>query len=234
MNKITIGLADDQVLFLNGIRNVIASQPDMSVRWQETNGRDGITSATAEPVDVILMDVQMPVLDGITATRNITATNPSTRIIILTTFDDKDYVLEGLAAGASGFLLKDAEPEILLTSIRTVFAGDAVISPRATNHVISSLHETAGRIDPVHSGIHLSQEDRARLDSLTDREREILVAVGRGWTNTDICQRLFISMATVKTHVGKVMAKTESRDRVHVALFAYRTGLVERGDLLDS
>lgn len=234
MNKITIGLVDDQVLFLNGIRNVIASQPDMSVRWQETNGRDGITSATAEPVDVILMDVQMPVLDGITATRNITATNPSTRIIILTTFDDKDYVLEGLAAGASGFLLKDVEPEILLTSIRTVFAGDAVISPRATNHVISSLHETAGKTDPVHSGIHLSQEDRARLDSLTDREREILVAVGRGWTNTDICQRLFISMATVKTHVGKVMAKTESRDRVHVALFAYRTGLVERGDLLDS
>lgn len=234
MNRITIGLVDDQVLFLNGIRNVIASQPDMSVRWQETNGRDGITSANSEPVDVILMDVQMPVLDGISATRNIAATTPSTRVIILTTFDDKDYVLEGLAAGASGFILKDAEPETLLTSIRTVFAGDAVISPRATNHVISNLHETTEGINPAHASIRLSQDDRTRLDSLTDREREILVAVGRGWTNTDICQRLFISMPTVKTHVGKVMAKTGSRDRVHVALFAYRTGLVDRGDLLDS
>ncbi|WP_018297424.1 response regulator [Corynebacterium lubricantis] len=234
MSGITVGLVDDQVLFLNGIHSVISSQPDMSVQWQKTNGQDGVNSAITNPVDVILMDVQMPVLDGISATRQITEKQPTTKTVILTTFDDEDYVLGGLSAGASGFILKDAEPETLLASIRTIVAGDAVISPRATTHIISRLHRKVADPAAETSVLRLSPEDHARLETLTGREREVLTAVGRGWTNTEICQRLFISMPTVKTHVGRVMAKTGSRDRVHVALFAYRTGLVDRSDLLDS
>lgn len=228
MSAHTIGLADDQSLFLHGIRGVIDSQPDLAVRWLAANGEEALTSAAEQPVDIVLMDVQMPVLDGIAATRQLTQRHPDTKVIILTTFDDEDYVLGGLAAGASGFLLKDAEPEALLDAIRTVAAGDAVISPKATNRIVAKLNEAPEQSLP------LSPADRLALEELTEREREVLVAIGRGWTNTEITERMFISMPTVKTHVGRVLAKTSSRDRVHAALFAYRTGLVERADLLDS
>lgn len=228
MTTHTIGLADDQALFLHGIRGVIDSQPDLEVRWLAANGEEALTNAAEQPIDIVLMDVQMPVLDGIAATRQLTQRQPDTKVIILTTFDDEDYVLGGLAAGASGFLLKDAEPEALLDAIRTVAAGDAVISPKATNRVVAKLNEVPEQT------LTLSPADRRALDELTEREREVLVAMGRGWTNTEIAERMFISMPTVKTHVGRVLAKTGSRDRVHAALFAYRTGLVERADLLDS
>lgn len=228
MNAQTIGLADDQVLFLHGIGGVIDSQPDLEVRWLAANGDEALAKAAEHPVDVVLMDVQMPVLDGIAATRLLTQHHPDSKVIILTTFDDEDYVLGGLAAGASGFLLKDIEPEALLDAIRTVAAGDAVISPKATNRLVARLNEAPEQTFSV------SPADRLALEVLTTREREVLVAVGRGWTNAEIAERMFISMPTVKTHVGRVLAKTNSRDRVHAALFAYRTGLVERADLLDS
>lgn len=227
MTPISIALVDDQTLFLHGIRTVIDSQPDMEVRWLATNGENALTEMSTHPVDLVLMDVQMPVLDGIAATRQITQRFPTAKVIILTTFDDEDYVLGGLAAGASGFLLKDAEPDRLLDSIRTVAAGDAVISPRATNRIVD-------RLKAPHEAVLLSPADRLAIGELTVRESEVLVAIGRGWTNKEIAERMFISMPTVKTHVGRVLAKTQSRDRVHAALFAYRTGLVARGDLLDS
>ncbi|OFT74823.1 DNA-binding response regulator [Corynebacterium sp. HMSC30G07] len=225
---ITLGLVDDQALFLHGIRSVIDSQQDMQVRWLAGNGKEAVQACSNEAVDIVLMDVQMPVLDGIAATRQVVATHPATKVIILTTFDDEAYVLGGLGAGASGFLLKDAEPETLLDAIRTVANGDAVISPRATNRVVAKLHA------PDEETVALSPADRLALTDLTEREREVLVAIGRGWSNTEIAERMFISMPTVKTHVGRVLAKTQSRDRVHAALFAYRTGLVSRTDLLDS
>ena len=225
---ITLGLVDDQALFLHGIRSVIDSQQDMQVRWLADNGKEAVQACSNEAVDIVLMDVQMPVLDGIGATRQVVATHPATKVIILTTFDDEAYVLGGLGAGASGFLLKDAEAETLLDAIRTVAHGDAVISPRATNRVVAKLHA------PDEETVSLSPADRLALTDLTEREREVLVAIGRGWSNTEIAERMFISMPTVKTHVGRVLAKTQSRDRVHAALFAYRTGLVSRADLLDS
>lgn len=225
---ITLGLADDQALFLHGIRNVLDSQPDMEVRWLAANGEEAVQACDSDPAGIVLMDVQMPVLDGIAATRCITQHHPDTKVIVLTTFDDEDYVLGGIGAGASGFLLKDAEPEALLDAIRTVAGGDAVISPRATNRIVAKLAA------PTEDAVALSAADRLALRELTEREREVLIAIARGWSNGEIAERMFISMPTVKTHVGRVLAKTQSRDRVHAALFAYRTGLVSRTDLLDS
>lgn len=225
---ITLGLADDQALFLHGIRNVLDSQPDMEARWLAANGEEAVQACDSDPVGIVLMDVQMPVLDGIAATRRITQHHPDTKVIVLTTFDDEDYVLGGIGAGASGFLLKDAEPEVLLDAIRTVAGGDAVISPRATNRIVAKLAA------PTEKAVALSAADRLALGELTEREREVLIAIARGWSNGEIAERMFISMPTVKTHVGRVLAKTQSRDRVHAALFAYRTGLVSRADLLDS
>lgn len=229
----SIGLVDDQPLFLNGIRNVVNSQPDLDVLWTANNGREALELMGTNPVDLVLMDVQMPVLDGISATRTLAQLHPETKVVILTTFDDEGYVIDGLAAGASGFLLKDVEPEVLLEAIRTVVAGDAVISPRATNRIVTRLHSRADVDAQTQNNLQVRAADRKAMESLTEREQEVLVAIGRGWTNTDICERMFISMPTVKTHVGRVLAKTQSRDRVHAALFAYRTGLVDRADLLD-
>lgn len=225
---ITLGLADDQALFLHGIRNVLDSQPDMEVRWLAANGEEAVQACDSDPVGIVLMDVQMPVLDGIAATRRITQHHPDTKVIVLTTFDDEAYVLGGISAGASGFLLKDAEPEALLDAIRTVAGGDAVISPRATNRIVAKLAA------PTEEAVALSAADGLALGELTERELEVLIAIARGWSNGEIAERMFISMPTVKTHVGRVLAKTQSRDRVHAALFAYRTGLVSRTDLLDS
>ena len=223
-----VGLVDDQVLFLHGIAQIISSQPDMDVIWQANNGEDALTQCAATPADVVLMDVQMPVRDGISTTAEIASTLPETKVIILTTFDDEDYVVAGLRAGASGFVLKDAEPEELLSALRTVYRGDAVISPRATKRLVHSMR------DDSTDALSISGADRRVLESLTAREQEILEAIGMGWSNTEICERMFISMPTVKTHVGRVLAKTSSRDRVHAALFAYRTGVVSRADLLSS
>ncbi|WP_257159874.1 response regulator [Corynebacterium cystitidis] len=217
---ITLGLVDDQPLFVEGISMIVSSQPDMQVRWMAHNGAEAIEKAAAQPVDIVLIDVQMPVLDGISATVELVAAHPSTSVVILTTFDDQDYVVNGLAAGASGFLLKDTEPETLLRSIRTVHQGEAIISPRATTRLISRLRTQS----PVSAP---GADDVKILERLTEREKEILIAIAHGWSNTEISQRMFITMATVKTHVGRILAKTGSRDRVHAVIFAYRTGLVD-------
>lgn len=223
---LTVALVDDQALFLMGIAMVIDSQDDMTVRWQANDGAEATERAKAEPVDVILMDVQMPKVDGIAATTAIIAEHPASKIIMLTTFDDEDYILGAISAGASGFLLKDTEPEDLLAAIRTVVGGDSVISPRATARIVRRLRHAPDQ------QLSLSPADRRILAELTPRETEILVAIGKGWSNQEICERLWISMPTTKTHVGRILTKTDARDRVHAALFAHRVGLVSRDDLL--
>lgn len=227
-----VGLADDQQLFTSGVAMVVASQPDMEVAWQAHNGREALEANRRSPADVILMDVQMPVLDGISATRELTASGSDTRVIILTTFDTQQYVVDGLGAGASGFLLKDTPPEELLGAIRTVAQGEAVISPRSTKKLLEQVRPVLEGSSPAQ--VALDHHTRRVLAELTPREQEVLIAMARGWSNTEICERLFVSMPTVKTHVSHVLAKTNSRDRVQAVLFAFRTGLVSREDLLGS
>lgn len=223
---IRIGLVDDQALFRAGMAMVISSQADLEVAWQAGDGQEALRSCATDLVDVVLMDVQMPVMDGIEATRQMLAAHQQVRVVILTTFDVEEYVVAGLSAGASGFLLKDTEPEGLLAAVRTVAAGDAVISPRATRRIIARLRET-----PTEQ-LEVPARDQRVVESLTPRELEVLVAIAKGWSNTEITQRLFISMPTVKTHVGRVLSKIGARDRIHAAVFAYRSGLVDREDLL--
>ncbi|MGY6463363.1 response regulator [Corynebacterium sp. UMB8791] len=233
MSSIHIGIVDDQVLFLHGIRRVIDSQTDLQVVWLASNGAEALEQQATHPVDIVLMDVQMPILDGITSTAEYAKRFPDVKVVILTTFDDEDYVVNALKAGASGFLLKDSQPEVLLDAIRTVAAGDAVVSPRATKRIIARFSNRAHLTAHADVDASLSGSDRRALGELTAREREVLIAIGRGWSNSEISDRMFISMPTVKTHVGRILSKTQSRDRVHAALFAYRTGLVSRSDLLD-
>ncbi|MDO5683776.1 MAG: response regulator transcription factor, partial [Propionibacteriaceae bacterium] len=197
---------------------VVGSQSDMTVAWQADNGREALTQNAASAADVILMDVQMPVLDGISATRELTASGSPTRVIILTTFDTQEYVIDGLGAGASGFLLKDTPPEELLAAIRTVHDGEAVISPRSTKRLLEQVRPVLGGAPDQPPT--LDRDTRRVIDDLTPRELEVLIAMAKGWTNTEICERLFVSMPTVKTHVSHVLAKTGSRDRVQAVLFA--------------
>lgn len=258
--RITIGLADDQSLVRAGFAMVLDSQDDIEVLWQAANGRAAVDTARQEPVDVVLMDIQMPELNGIDATRELVASGAETRIVVLTTFDDDDYVLGAIAAGASGFLLKDTDPEDLLSAVRTVGESAAVISPRATAGLLRRVRETladpgtregadaavpdAGIGGDAHFLTHgHSEQDepyespsRTRLpelpDPLTEREIEILELIAVGRSNTEIAADLYLSQSTVKTHVGRVLAKTGSRDRVHAVLWAFRHGLVGSGDLL--
>ena len=224
---IRVGLADDQQLFTAGVAMVIGAQSDMEVAWQAGDGRQALDQHAADPADVILMDVQMPVLDGIEATTHL-AGSP-VRVVMLTTFDTQEYVLEALGAGASGFLLKDTPPEELLAAVRTVHSGESVISPRATRRLIDHMRPMFA---PEAGPGPLPGRVRRILDELTPRETEILVAIAKGWSNTEIAERMFVSIPTVKTHVSHVLAKTGSRDRVQAVLFAFRAGLVSRDDLL--
>ncbi|WP_198144687.1 response regulator [Nesterenkonia jeotgali] len=219
---ITVLLADDQALLRAGFAMVIDSQPDLKVVEQAGNGQDAVAAAGAHRPDVVLMDIRMPIMDGLEATRRITE-DPAlskTRVIVLTTFDTDEYALQALRAGASGFLLKDVLPESLLEAIRTVTAGGAVIAPTTTRRLLdATLREPHHRRSP-------DAEQQLRLDRLTNREREILLELATGDSNTEIAHRLFVSEATVKTHVGQVLAKLEVRDRVQAVVFAYETGLV--------
>lgn len=220
--KIRILLADDQALLRAGFAMVIDSQPDLQVVEQAGNGQDALTAAGVHLPDVVLMDIRMPIMDGLEATRRITedAALSKTRVIVLTTFDTDEYALEALRAGASGFLLKDVKPEALLDSIRTVTTGGAVIAPTTTRRLLDSTLREGGRRRSPDAG------QQQRLDRLTNREREILLELATGDSNTEIAARLFVSEATVKTHVGQVLAKLEVRDRVQAVVFAYETGLV--------
>ncbi|MEU3937897.1 response regulator transcription factor [Streptomyces sp. NPDC029044] len=219
----TVLIADDQPLQRFGSRMLLESQDDMTVVGEAANGSEAVRMAAELHPDVVLMDIRMPGLDGIEATRRITAAGDRTRILIVTTFDLDEYAYAGLRAGASGFLVKDAQPEELLAGIRAVATGDAVVAPSLTRRLLDAYvhHLPTGPSSEV-----LSQDD-PRLASLTDREREILTVIGKGWTNTEIAARLHLAESTVKTHVGRILAKTGSRDRIQAVILAYDTKLVE-------
>lgn len=235
-HTITVGLADDQQLVRAGFGMVLDSQPDVSVLWQAVDGAEAVRLAKHQPVDMILMDVQMPELDGIAATKQIVdagVAGPSgepTRVVVLTTFDNDEYLMGSITAGASGFLLKDADPEELIDAVRTVGEAEAVISPKATARLLRQVRggaspDTAPESAPLDVAAAAAALDLP--DPLTPRELEILVLVARGYSNPEIARRLFVSLPTVKTHVGRILAKTDSRDRVHAVLFAFSNGLVD-------
>ncbi|MGX2995667.1 response regulator [Streptomyces sp. JNUCC 64] len=221
----TVLIADDQQLQRFGFRMLLESQDDMTVVGEAANGTDAVRLAAELRPDVVLMDIRMPGLDGIGATRRIVATGDRTRVLILTTFDLDEYAHAGLRAGASGFLVKDALPEELLSGVRAVASGDAVVSPGLTRRLLDAYarHLPAGTEredgpDPARN---------ERIASLTERELEILTVIGRGWTNLEIAARLHLAESTVKSHVGRVLAKTGARDRVQAVILAYDTKLVE-------
>lgn len=223
---VRVALVDDQPLVRAGLRMVIDSQPDLQVVVEADDGRDALHRLATTATDVVLMDVRMPGMDGLSATRALLADGAAAaagdpRVVVLTTFDLDEYVLDAIRAGASGFLLKDAQPEELLTAIRTVHQGDAVIAPSSTRRLMERLvtalppEEAAG--------------PQEALAALTSREREVLVLMARGRSNTEIATDLFVAEATVKTHVGRILSKLDARDRVQAVVTAYETGLVRPG-----
>ncbi len=222
-------IADDQELVRAGFTMVINSQPDMQVVGQASNGDEAIRLAERLMPDIVLMDVRMPGMDGITATEHITRMDNGgrpIRVIILTTFDLDEYVMAAIHAGASGFLLKDTEPETLLRSIRTVYQGNAIIAPTATKRLIEKMLEPNFHVTPAAPAPSADYTD-PELESLTDREREVLVEIAHGLSNQEIADKLFISLPTVKTHVAHILQKINARDRVQAVVFAYENHLVQ-------
>ncbi|WP_454932363.1 response regulator [Actinomyces oricola] len=213
-------LADDQALMRMGFRMVLDAEEGIEVVGEASDGTSAVAQARALRPDVILMDVRMPGMNGIEATEAIAAQCPGTRVLILTTFDLDEYAFAGLRAGASGFLLKDTRPAELAEAIRTVAGGEAVVSPRITRRMLEMF---ASHLPS--SGDSQAQED-ARIASLTPREREILVLMAHGMSNSEIANHLVVSATTVKTHVGNVLAKLDVRDRVQAVVVAYETGLM--------
>jgi DNA-binding NarL/FixJ family response regulator len=220
---ISVLLADDQALLRMGFRMILDAQPDMRVAGEAEDGEQAVQLTASMEPDVVLMDVRMPGTDGIEATRRIVASGSPARVLILTTFDLDEYAFSGLRAGASGFLLKDAPPDQLLGGIRAVAAGDAVVAPSVTRRLLDAY---AHQFPDTHAPATRS----ARLDPLTEREREVLLAVAGGLSNAEIAERLVVSEATVKTHVGRILAKLDLRDRVQAVVFAYETGLVRASE----
>jgi DNA-binding NarL/FixJ family response regulator len=211
-------LADDQELLRVGFRMVLDAQPDFEVVGEAADGEQAVAATLGLSPDVVLMDVRMPGLDGVEATRRIVDAGSPARVIILTTFDLDEYAHAALRAGASGFLLKDAPPPDLISAIRAVASGDAVVAPSTTRRLLTTL---ADRLpDP---------RPNPNLELLTPREREVMIAVARGLSNTEIAATLVLSEATVKTHVGRILAKLALRDRVGIVVFAYDHGLVAPG-----
>jgi DNA-binding NarL/FixJ family response regulator len=213
-------IADDQDLVRAGLRMILDAEPAIDVVGEATDGRDALEKARLLHPDVVLMDIRMPELDGLAATRLLLETpDTTTRVLILTTFDLDEYVYEALLAGASGFLLKDSPPEQLIAGIAVVARGDALLAPSVTRRVI----EEFARRPRARPG------DQAALDELTPRELEVLKLIARGLSNTEIAGSLFVSETTVKTHVAHILMKLELRDRVQAVVLAYESGLVEPG-----
>ncbi|MEV8310655.1 response regulator transcription factor [Streptomyces flavidovirens] len=217
----TVLITDDQPMQRFGFRMLLESQDDMTVLGEAPNGAEAVRLSSQLRPDVVLMDIRMPGLDGIEATRRIVAAGDRTKVLIMTTFDLDEYAYAGLRAGASGFLIKDALPQELLSGIRAVATGDAVVAPSLTRRLLDAyahhLPET-GQNSPT--------APDARLSPLTDRELEILTVIGQGWTNTEIAERLHLAESTVKTHVSRILAKTGARDRVQAVVLAYDAKLV--------
>ncbi|MFW6689803.1 response regulator [Streptomyces sp. MAR4 CNX-425] len=214
-------IADDHALQRLGFRMLLESQEDMAVVGEAGGGAEAVRLAAELRPDVVLMDVRMPGLDGIEATRRVAASGGRTRVLILTTFDLDEYAFAGLRAGASGFLVKDAMPDELLAGIRAVASGEAVVAPALTRRLI----ERYAHLLPAHGEPAPAGPD-PRLAVLTDREREVLRVVALGWTNGEIAERMHLAESTVKTHVGRILGKTGARDRVQAVIFAYDTRLV--------
>ncbi|MFD0340603.1 response regulator [Streptomyces sp. NPDC127117] len=216
----TVLIADDQPMQRFGFRMLLESQDDMTVVGEAGNGLEALSLVQQHRPDVALMDIRMPLLDGIEATRRIIRAGARTRVLIVTTFDLDRYAYDGLRAGASGFLIKDAMPEELLSGIRAVAGGDAVVAPSLTRRLLDAYVQ---HLPAVPGG---SVPLDARIASLTEREREILTVIGQGWSNTEIAERLHLAESTVKTHVTRILAKTGCRDRVQAVILAYDTHLV--------
>ncbi len=214
-------LADDQELMRMGFRMVIDTQADLEIVGEAANGLEAVEAVRRLEPDVVLMDVRMPELDGVEATRQIVQSQSAARIIILTTFDLDEYVYAALRAGASGFLLKDALPADLLSGVRAVASGDAVVAPSVTRRLLASF---ASRLPAPAARTDSEQDERMQL--LTAREREVLLHVAASRSNAEIAERLVLSEATVKSHVGRILSKLDLRDRVQIVVFAYENGLV--------
>jgi DNA-binding NarL/FixJ family response regulator len=212
---IRVVVADDQALLRGSFQALIDAQPDLSVVGEAGNGLEAVELAAREQPDLVLMDVRMPEMDGIEATRQVCAAQASVRVLILTMFDLDAYVYSALRAGASGFLLKDAPPADLLAAVRTVAAGEALLAPTVTRRLID---EFARRPEP--------RRATHELNKLTERELEVLTLIAKGLSNAEIAERLHVSHGTVKTHVSHMLAKFEARDRAQLIIVAYETGLV--------
>ncbi len=216
---ITVLVADDQALVRRGFRMILEIEDDLEVVGEAVDGEDAVRRAVELRPDVVLMDVRMPGTDGLAATGRITADpDGHTKVVMLTTFDMDEYVYEALQAGASGFLLKDVQPELLVAGIRAVHAGESLLAPTVTRRLIESFLRRPRRTEPS-----------VRLGTLTPREQEILALLARGLTNAEIAAELVVSETTVKTHVGRVLTKLDLRDRVQAVIYAYETGVVDRG-----
>lgn len=216
---ISVLLADDQALVRSGLRMLVDAADDMEVIGEAANGADAVAMVRTRDVDVVLMDIRMPIMDGTEATRQIKELGVHTKVLVLTTFDLDEYVFAALRHGASGFMLKDALPEDLLGAIRTVAGGAAVVAPTATRRLLD------------HIGASLPDGKSPctdRLEGLTEREREVLMEVANGANNTEIGQRLYMAEGTVKTHIGRLLSKLEARDRVGLVLVAHECGLLNR------
>ena len=220
MTAVRVLLVDDDALMRAGLRAVLSSDETVEVVGEAADGRDAVERSRRLVPDVVLMDVRMPRLDGISATREILAASPSTKVLVLTTFEEDEYIFGALSAGASGFLLKRSRPEELIAAIHTVAAGEALLSPSVTRRVID---RTARRVG-------LAEPSAERLEELTPRERDVLDLVARGLTNREIADSLVIEESTVKTHVKRILMKLELRDRVHAVILAYESGLLRPGE----
>ena len=223
---IKVAVADDQPLVREGFRALVTHAPDLEFVGEAANGEDAVALARSATPDVLLMDVRMPVLDGIEATRRITSdeSTVATRVIILTTFDLDEYVYASLRAGASGFLLKDVSPEGLMDAIAVVARGDALLAPSVTRRLIERYATRAGAASELPASV-----EPAAIATLTDREREVLTLVARGLSNAEIGARIHVSHATAKTHVGRILTKLGARDRAQLVVAAYEAGVVTPG-----
>jgi DNA-binding NarL/FixJ family response regulator len=219
VKPVRVLIVDDDDLMRAGLKSVVASDESVQVVGEIGDGREAVQSTRENRPDVVLMDIRMPGLDGIAATRDVLAASPNVKVVMLTTFEDDDYIFGALNAGASGFLLKRTRPEELITAIHTVAAGDSLLSPSVTRRVIDRMAREA----PI-----AVRPDR-RLDSLTPREREVLEHVAKGLSNGEIATTLFIEESTVKSHVKRILMKLRLRDRVQAVIFAYESGVTRPG-----
>ena len=219
MATIRVLIADDHALLRGGFKLILEAEPDIDIVGEASDGREALALARELEPDVVLMDVRMPELDGLEATRELTAGTESPRVVMLTTFDTAEVVYEAMRAGASGFLVKDLPPEQLAAGIRTIASGDALLAPAVTRHLI----EEFVRRPPAGTA------EAPALEELTERERDVLQLLARGRSNAEIAAELVVSEATVKTHVANVLRKLELRDRVQAVVFAYETGFVQPG-----